>query len=155
MYCHQNKVRHSHRKHELLNNGLRTMRSWIPQRWNKAAKVSCVTCSVLPALMSLAMATRLPLLLLFWPCWVARGILVFQPGIKPGPLHWKCKVLTNGPPGKSESLCLYFIIIIVICLHGMAWGILVPWPGTKPMPPAVECRVLITGWPGKSPSLCI
>ena len=107
MYCHQNKVRHSHRKHELLNNGLRTMRSWIPQRWNKAAKVSCVTCSVLPALMSLAMATHLPLLLLFWPCWVARGILVFQPGIKPGPLHWKCKVLTNGPPGKSESLCLY------------------------------------------------
>ena len=94
------------------------MRSWIPRRWNKAAKVSCVTGSVLPALMSLAMATRLPLLLLFWPCRVARGILVLQPEIKPGPLYWECRVLTSGPPGQSESHCLYFIIIIG--LHGMA-----------------------------------
>ena len=57
------------------------------------------------------------LLLLFWPCQVARGILVLQLGIKPEHLHWECRVLTNGPPGKSESLCHYFIII---CLHGMA-----------------------------------
>ena len=34
-------------------------------------------------------------------CHTACGILVPQPGISPGPLHWKLGVLTIGPPGKS------------------------------------------------------
>ena len=37
---------------------------------------------------------------------VAYGILVHQPGVKPSPLHWKCRVLTTGPPGKSSDLFL-------------------------------------------------
>ena len=38
----------------------------------------------------------------FWPCPVACGILVPQPGIEPAhSLHWKYKVLTPGPRGKS------------------------------------------------------
>ena len=28
--------------------------------------------------------------------------LVPRPGIKPGPLHWECRVLTTAPPGKSR-----------------------------------------------------
>ena len=40
----------------------------------------------------------------FWPHFVAHGVLVPQPGIKPGPLPWKHGVLTTGPPGKSPQL---------------------------------------------------
>ena len=32
---------------------------------------------------------------------MAWGILVPKPGIKPLPLHWKCRVLTTAPPGNS------------------------------------------------------
>ena len=35
----------------------------------------------------------------FWLRW----ILVPQPGIEPMPLHWKCSILTPGPPGKSHK----------------------------------------------------
>ena len=41
----------------------------------------------------------------FWPCPVACGILVPQPGIEPGPWQWNRQVLTTGPPGYSR----YFI----------------------------------------------
>ena len=37
----------------------------------------------------------------FWPCCVACRQLVFQPGIQPMALQWKCEVLTTRPPGKS------------------------------------------------------
>ena len=39
----------------------------------------------------------------FWPCCVACGILVPQPGIAPVPLQWKHLVLTTGPPGNSPG----------------------------------------------------
>ena len=35
----------------------------------------------------------------FLPPCAAYGILVSPPGIKHSPLHWKHRVLTNGPPG--------------------------------------------------------
>ena len=38
----------------------------------------------------------------FWPYHMTWEILVFQPGIKPMPLHWKHEVLTTGPLGKSQ-----------------------------------------------------
>ena len=36
-----------------------------------------------------------------WPCCMACGIIVLQPGIEPGPRQWKQWVLTTGPPGNS------------------------------------------------------
>ena len=33
--------------------------------------------------------------------------LVPWPGIKPGPLHWERRVLTTGPPGKSQRSCVF------------------------------------------------
>ena len=39
------------------------------------------------------------LLFFFLPHCVACEILVPQPGIEPGLLHWKCRVLTTGLPG--------------------------------------------------------
>ena len=33
----------------------------------------------------------------------ACGILVLRAGIQPKPLHWKCRVLTTVPPGKSPD----------------------------------------------------
>ena len=37
-----------------------------------------------------------------------------QPKIEPRPLHWECKVLTTGPPGKS----LLSSFLIYPFLHG-------------------------------------
>ena len=39
-------------------------------------------------------------------CSVACRILVPPPGIKPTPLHWKCRALITGPPGKLLFECL-------------------------------------------------
>ena len=44
---------------------------------------------------------KILLYLFFWPCHVAHGILVPQPGIKPGPRHWKHGILTTEAQGKS------------------------------------------------------
>ena len=44
------------------------------------------------------------LCLLFFGHGMSRGISVS--GWNPRPLHWKCGVLTTGPPGKSVSLSL-------------------------------------------------
>ena len=49
-----------------------------------------------------------------WLCRVACGILVPQPGIKPGPLAVKApspRVLTTGPPGNSLGL---FVLLLDI-----------------------------------------
>ena len=40
-------------------------------------------------------------LFIFWPYPGACRILIPWPGIEPVPLHWKHRVLTTGPPGKS------------------------------------------------------
>ena len=45
-----------------------------------------------------------PFFFFFGHTFVARGVLVPQPGIKPGPLPWKHVALTTGPPGKSPQL---------------------------------------------------
>lgn len=37
----------------------------------------------------------------FWQCHAACAILVHWSGLEPVPLHWKCRVLTSGPHGKS------------------------------------------------------
>ena len=44
----------------------------------------------------------------FWPCCVACGISVPQPGIEPGPWRWNPRLLTTRPPG--NSLCFPFSI---------------------------------------------
>ena len=41
---------------------------------------------------------------LFWPCCAACGSYFPNQGLNPRPLHWKCRVLTTGPPGKSPVL---------------------------------------------------
>ena len=43
---------------------------------------------------------------------VACRIQLSDQRLKPGPLHWECRVLTTGPPGKS--LCDFLIIKIGI-----------------------------------------
>ena len=40
-------------------------------------------------------------------------ISVSDQGSKPHPLHWKCKVLTNGPQGKSSLWLLIGISLII------------------------------------------
>ena len=42
----------------------------------------------------------------FWLHPTACRILVPPPGIKPTPLHWKCRALITGPPGKLPFECL-------------------------------------------------
>ena len=37
----------------------------------------------------------------FWPCCMACGILVSEPGMDPCYLQWKLRILTTGLPGKS------------------------------------------------------
>ena len=57
----------------------------------------------------------------FWPCHIACGILVPWPGIESTTLHWKSRVLTTGPPGKSwECVCLVCFCVCV-CACGGRW----------------------------------
>ena len=42
----------------------------------------------------------------FWLCCAACGILVPNQGSNPCPLQWKRRVLTTGPPGKSQQVIL-------------------------------------------------
>lgn len=35
--------------------------------------------------------------------------LVLQPVIKPWPLHWQCKVLAAGAPGKSQTFIFFYV----------------------------------------------
>ena len=52
----------------------------------------------------------------FWPYhYETCGILVPRPRIKPMPLHWKCSILTAGPPGTSPTICWsnqYFYLFV-------------------------------------------
>ena len=55
-----------------------------------------------------------------WLCHEAYRILVPPPGIKPGPWHWKRRVLTPAPPGNSHilyilSILLLYILYYIIC----------------------------------------
>ena len=45
-------------------------------------------------------------LFVLWPCLMACGISVLQPGIEPGPRQWKHRILTTSPPGNSLMLGL-------------------------------------------------
>ena len=63
----------------------------------------------------------------------ACGIYFPDQGWNPGPLHWKCRVLATGPPGKSLhslfffNLCIYFnwrLITLQYCsgfCHTLTW----------------------------------
>ena len=44
--------------------------------------------------------------LLFWPHRASCRILVPPPGLNPGPRQWELGVLTTGPPGNSQFLCV-------------------------------------------------
>ena len=46
------------------------------------------------------------ILLFFWLCRTAYGILVPRPGIEPESLAVKARVLTTGPPGNSLSFLI-------------------------------------------------
>ena len=67
---------------------------------------------------------RFYLLIYFWPCCLARGILVPRPGIKPVPsaleMHW---VLTSRPPGKplKETKLLTNFFNPVLCDFLSRW----------------------------------
>ena len=53
----------------------------------------------------------------FWPCPVAWGILVPQPGVQPGLLAVRAWVLTTGPPGNSQKQFLRsFYFLVGFCL---------------------------------------
>ena len=47
----------------------------------------------------------------FWPCQLAWGILVPQPGIEPRPLQWRCWVLTTEPTGNSLCTCSQLFLL--------------------------------------------
>ena len=47
----------------------------------------------------------------------ARGILVPWPGMEPALLHWKCRVLTTGLPGKSWNLFIFTEVAYCIIFH--------------------------------------
>ena len=44
----------------------------------------------------------------FWPCCMACGISVPQPGIQSGTQQWESRILTTGSPGNSWGLSLLF-----------------------------------------------
>jgi len=52
------------------------------------------------------------LILVFWlyceACW-----MVLQPGMEPGPLHWKCWVLTSKTPRNSQVAIFIFILYVL------------------------------------------
>ena len=48
--------------------------------------------------------------------------LVPEPGIKPAPLHWKCRVLTAGLPGKS-----WFSFSAVLPFFFKRWASFTTW----------------------------
>ena len=48
---------------------------------------------------------------------MACGILVPQPGIEPGPLQWKRRVLTTGPPGNSLIISYNNQIFLILPFH--------------------------------------
>ena len=56
---------------------------------------------------------------------MACGILVLRPGIKVTPLHWKHRVLTTGPPGKSPRTPEHLFLNIFIYFN---WRVIV-WQG--------------------------
>ena len=62
------------------------------------------------------------------------GIWFPGQGSNPGPLHWECRVLATGPPGKS--------------LHGPLTWILLPQPG-------LGYRLVQTQAKGKPRALCL
>ena len=51
-----------------------------------------------------------------WAPWHMGGSLVSRQGLNPCPLHWKCRVLTTEPPGKSLLLLQFFILMFGILL---------------------------------------
>ena len=58
-------------------------------------------------------------------------ILVSPPGTEPGRLHWKCGVLTTGPPGSSPSWLFKEIELAVLshlnfCIVFLSWVLLLP-----------------------------
>ena len=52
------------------------------------------------------------LILISWLCHTMCGILGPDQELNPHPLHWKHRVLTPGPPGKSLIIIIFLIIVV-------------------------------------------
>ena len=57
----------------------------------------------------------------FWPHHAACGILVPQPGIEPRPPQWKLGILTSGPPGKSQIVRIFRVLMEARMCPGEPW----------------------------------
>ena len=53
----------------------------------------------------------------FWLCHAAYEILVPQPGMSQHPLHWQHRVLTTGPPQKSQKINHLKMFILLLGMH--------------------------------------
>ena len=139
--------------------------------WSNRAQACPLLAPSLPAFtaMYLALFLRHPFCyFLIWLHRTACGFLVPQPGIEPAPHpttpapHWKCKVLTAGPPGRYVMAGNIFSLT-----KESGWGregfqmkmVFIDWLRgmqelsslTKDQSPLQwKCRVLVTGPPGKS-----
>ena len=101
-------------------------------------------------------------LLIYWPCHV--GSYFPNQGSNPGPMHWKHRFLTIGPPGKSLSLFLnsqqdLFTVSLTALALGTPWYILIQLfqcviPGPGPCPffthSGERCELRVVWLPLKS-----
>ena len=74
-----------------------------------------------------------------WPCQTASRILVPWTGFEPGPLHWKFRVLTTGPPGKSLEDVLRTLSNLKVKVKSLshAQPSATPWTAAFQAPPSM------------------
>ena len=81
--------------------------------------------------------------------WAACGVFIPWPG-NLHPLHWKCWVLTTGPPGKSQQSCIIIIKVAVVLTILVLERV---WMGSSlTCPKRQESLPVWLGWP-LSPSI--
>ena len=62
-----------------------------------------------------------------WPYLAACRILVPQPGMEPLPLHWECRFLTTGPPGKSLLISRFLHSCVCVSHSVISNSMRSPW----------------------------